>query len=973
MIKKYPSLHLNTEYSLLSSTVKIDSLITFAINNNLEYIVVTDRNSMFGALEVWYKAKKANIKSIIGLDLDVENFRLILLPKNIQGHEKLISLSSLKMKGQEVKLNDVEDENLFILDHPTQGIANVGKEKPEWSYFYSTSSDLNNGEKLYVKETRMLDETSPDALLLLQSIDPTKIKVDVAADYSYSVIESTQLSKYQLETLEQIIGNCCYDIPVIKNPLPTYQNDQNLDSPTFLRYVINKEISNKYKTLFQDEIYKARLKYELEIISKLNFDDYFLIIWDLVNWAKTNNIGVGPGRGSSAGSLVAFLLNITEVDPIQYDLLFERFLNVSRVSMPDIDIDFQDNRRDEVIHYLSNKYGNEHCALISTFSRLAAKSALRDTARYLKISTTEINEIAKQIKLNETLGEAYTSNSKFRALIDKSPLNTRLFELSKLIEGLPRQHGTHAAGIVLSSLPFTKCAPTIYGPNNYNQIQYPMDNIEEYGLLKIDILGLKNITIFQNIIHDIETNYKEGEKVNIGSMPLHDKLTDDLLSSGNTLGVFQLESPGMIKTLQRVGVSNLNDLASIISLFRPGPLNNIWDFANAKRYKSHNSIDPSIDSILEETYGIIVYQEQIMKIVQVFSGMSFSEADILRRAIGKKDEKLLHSLKSKFFDGAKNLNRKIETTEKVYAAIEKFAAYGFNKSHAIAYSILAYRLAYLKTRFPYEFFANVIDSSMGNAENVERYIYEIKERGLKINAVSIDYLDYRTSSKDKEISLPLTFIREVGQSALDKIIEERKKGEFNTFPSSIIRLSMAGVPVNVINNLIKAGAFRKFGRPTTLLEWSNSIEMYKNISTKTVNGVKTFVPTPEMEPGIPHVDIDFINEAKQEREVMGTNILFHETQMQKYQSTNTLSNINNKNYVYVRFDKITKEGSDTKDGEIIVSDFTKSVTIKVTKKMWITISQSKPYSCYKTNITLKINNKNKSEYSLSGIWEEVNE
>lgn len=973
MIKKYPSLHTNTEYSLLSSTIKIDSLISFAIENNLSHIVMTDRNNLFGALEFWYKATNANLKPIIGLDLDVDNFRLILIPKNLKGYENLIKLSSLKMKMQNVSLNDVDSENNFILDHPTFGMAINKIELPKWENFIQTSNNIKETKKLFLKETRMLDKGANDPLMLLKSIDAEKIQLNENDDYSYEVITEDRLSSTQIKLVEKVLAESNYELPKIVNPLPTFKNDENMDSETYLKYILNDYIKNKYKPLFAQQKYKDRLRSELEIISKLHFSDYFLIIWDLVKWAKENNIAVGPGRGSSAGSLVAFLLNITEVDPLPYDLLFERFLNVARVSMPDIDIDFQDNRRDDVINYLSNKYGNEHCALISTFSRLAAKSALRDTGRYLKIANSEINDISKQIKLNETLEIAYKDNSKFRALIDKTDISRKLYTLALSIEGLPRQHGTHAAGIVLSSNPFSTCVPTIYGPNNFNQIQFPMDNIEEYGLLKIDILGLRNLTIFQNIILDIEKNYKSGEKVEISSMPLHDKLTNELLSSGDTLGVFQLESPGMIKTLQRVGVSNLNDLASIISLFRPGPLNNIWDFANAKRSKVKLSIDPSIDGLLDETYGIIVYQEQIMKIVQVFSGMSFSEADILRRAIGKKDEKLLFSLKEKFVSGALSLNRNEETIKKVYSAIEKFASYGFNKSHAIAYSILAYRLAYLKTRFPYEFFANVLDSSRGNFEYVERYVFEIKERGLSINSVDIDFLGHNVSCDGKRISLPLTFVKEVGQSALDKIIEERNKGPFTTFINTCVRFMIAGVPTNVITNLIKAGAFKKFNRPTTLLNWYESVELYKNMATKTIDGVKVFSTDVIDEPVLPSVDSDFIIESRDERELLGTNIDFHETMKFKYKLTNNLKNINVNDYLIVRFDKVIKEGAVDKDGEIQISDFSNAIILKVSKKFWNLVEKSKQFTCYKCVISVKINLKNKQEYHLANIWEEYNE
>ncbi|MCK5867403.1 MAG: PHP domain-containing protein, partial [Mycoplasmataceae bacterium] len=534
----FSPLHLNTEYSFHESTIKIDALIIEAKKNNIKRLAITDHNNMFGVSEFIHKTRKSNIIPIIGLDLDVEDFRLVLLAKNHNGYIHLNELSSKKMRGNEIKLSEIDSRNIFIIDHASNGYMKVKGKKPDIANFFANSIIETSDTSVYAPEIRFMFEEDRDAINLLAKINNIKIDISSIDPLDFH----PEVNSANIERSKEILLKCNIEWKDLDNPLPAYKNSENITSIENLKNIIKKNIVGKLGNVSDRSKYIERVKYEVSIIEKLGFEDYFLIIWDLIKWAKNNNIGIGPGRGSSSGSLVSYILDITEVDPIEYGLLFERFLNPERVSMPDIDIDIQDDRREELVEYLFNKYGNENTALISTFSRLGAKSSIRDVARFLEIPMHDANLISKNITTGLTLGESYKENPRFRALIDSSDLFTKLFKYSKLIEGLPRQFSTHAAGIVLSKKKILESSATVEGPGGYNQLQFPMNYLEEHGLLKIDLLGLRNITTIKRIQHEIKVN--RNIKIDLSKISLKDEETNKLLSSGDTNGIFQLESYG---------------------------------------------------------------------------------------------------------------------------------------------------------------------------------------------------------------------------------------------------------------------------------------------------------------------------------------------------------------------------------------------------------------------------------------------
>lgn len=735
-MKNYPSLHTMTEYSFLQSAIKIDDLITFGIKHKLSALVISDRNNMHGVAEFIHKCKKVQIKPVIGIDLDLKEARVIVLAKNYQGYQFLMTLASLKGANQTIELAKLNNANIFIIDHPQYGLKATNKPLPTWANFFIGVNHNNSQEKqaVFLQETKILNPEDNATLDILNALRTNQ------------GIKNEKVKPYQLLDLNTIIGKqsaalidqCKIEWPKEKFILPTFANSEKLDSDTFLKKLTKAQLVKLLPDQQKEDKYLHRIEHELNVITKLGFADYFLIIWDLVKYAREQSIIVGPGRGSAAGSLIAFLLEITEIDPLQYNLLFERFLNPERISMPDIDLDIQDTKREQVIKYLFTKYGLENVALISTFQKLGAKSSIRDVARLLQINNVEAIELTKLIPLNTSLDIAFDTSSRFRSAINKNKQNQDLFSIAKKIEGLPRQIGTHAAGIIIASHAINKKAPTLKNTEGFNQVQYAMDYLDDHNLLKIDVLGLRNLTILQMIQQEIKKQY-DNRQVNLSKIAMNDNLTNLLFSQADTNGIFQFESFGMKKTLMEVQVNSLDDVAAIVALYRPGPMEFISTYAKRKFKKEDiPKITPAYDQLVANTYGIIVYQEQIMQIAQSFANMSFGQADIMRRAISKKDHSLIASLKKIFITNACAKGADLKVAEEVFRQIEAFANYGFNKSHAVAYATLAYRLAYLKAHFPSAFYIALINSSLGSLSALKTYVNEAKTHNISIQAPDIN-------------------------------------------------------------------------------------------------------------------------------------------------------------------------------------------------------------------------------------------
>ncbi len=965
------NLHANTEYSILESTIKIDSLISAAQKHNVNTLTITDHNVMYGVPKFVKKCNEANIKPIIGLDLDVEDFRLILLAKNYKGYQHLIELSSRKIKGERITINDIDPTDLFIIDHPTLGhYATKEKQLHMTNYFIGLEEgQLPKG--VQVIDARTLKQEENKALSILHMIKTGEKKEFKTKPLSFNhrLFEPTMV-----EQANAIANECNVVFPKKKFLLPTYTTPDNSQGIVFLKKLIKESAKSRLTKIKEPKEYLERIRYEIKVIEALGFADYFLIIWDMVAWAKKNHISVGPGRGSAAGSIISYLLDITEVDPIKHGLLFERFLNPKRVTMPDIDIDIQDDKRDLVVQYMFNKYGSDKTALIITFSKLGAKMSLRDAARTLGILPREVDVLSKSIKLGETLEQTYNTNPKFKANIDRYEKYQELLKSAMSIEGLPRNVGTHAAGIVISNKPIVSSVPTCFGSNDYNQTQYSMDHMESNGLLKIDILGLRNLTIIKKVQKEIYKNHKKRlllEKIN-----LNDSLTNKLLESIDTNGIFQLESYGMKNTLAQVKINSFDDVSAVISLFRPGPMEFIKTYANRKKgLEKVPLISPEYNQITKNTYGIIVYQEQIMHIAQKFAGMDFAQADILRRAIGKKKIVLIKSLKASFIQGALNKGHQQETIEKVYKAIESFAQYGFNKSHAVSYAIISYRMAFLKARFPLEFYTAILNSSIDSQKAIKTYINEAKAKHIKVISPSINLSNESVYNINKQIVMPLNLIKGLGTVAQNKILEERKEnGEYKDFFSFVARVKVVGVGDSVLQSLIGSNALREFGNMQSLLDSLISAIRFSEMITSTKDGKKVIDFNILQKPRLILAKRNIKEEIASEEKLLGFN--YNAFYTDAFKTKELLSDLKQKDsveaaiYVERIFKKIDKNGNTF--ATIICHDSSNSIEATIFARTWEFIETSKPKKVYIAKI-IKKEYKGKIGYLINSPWKEQSE
>lgn len=566
---------------------------------------------------------------------------------------------------------------------------------------------------------------------------------------------------------------------------------------------------------------QERLTYELGVIEKMGFSDYFLIVWDLLRFAHENAIATGPGRGSSAGSLVAYVLNITDVDPIRYRLLFERFLNPERVTMPDIDIDFSDERRDEVIDYVVRKYGEEHVAQIITFGTMAARAAVRDVGRVLDLPYNEVDRAAKLIpnQLGLSIEEAMLANPELKALCDKVPTTMKLIEMAQRVEGLPRHVSTHAAGVVISREPLTHYVPLQEGTEKTALTQYSMEHLESIGLLKMDFLGLRTLSIIERSLYWIKEQH--GETIDFHRLPDDDPLTYALLSRGDTAGIFQLESAGMRRVLKDLKPNEFEDIISVLALYRPGPMEFIPKYIQGK----HKQIaveypHPSLQPILADTYGIIVYQEQIMQIASRMAGFSLGEADLLRRAVSKKKREVLDEQRAHFVEGSMGQGYEEQDAHKVYDMIVRFADYGFPRAHATAYGVLAYQTAYLKARYPVQFMASMLTAVMGNHRKVAEYVDEcrrmdidvlrpdVNESGVLFTPVPDD--DGEGAKAKGAIRFGMAAIKNVGTHAMESIMKERQDKPYENLLDLCRRVDLRVCNKRVIESLIQGGAMDSF-------------------------------------------------------------------------------------------------------------------------------------------------------------------
>ncbi|AKX33827.1 DNA polymerase III subunit alpha [Spiroplasma litorale] len=859
-------LGVQTCYNFLDSTIKIKDYINFLVENNIKTAFYADKNIMFGALEFFEECNSKNIKPIIGLNFELDGADVYLYCKNNNGYKKVISLctkiqenleNNIKMDFEQIE--EFISNDIFWIFDPIIKQAKyyllIKLKLEENNIFYSLSSkntSFKDNRSIFTSKINYLYKEDFDSYKALKSINEGINYDELNIDNDKFYLDIEKISNdididIHNSNIQYIIDNVIDDV-VYDNKIHflKYPNSLKMPSDSYLKficenkleeYVIKNNISDK-------NIYKKRLEKELETIFKMGFSDYFLVVNDFVIYAKENNILHGPGRGSAAGSLVSFLLEITKIDPIKYNLIFERFLNIDRVTLPDIDIDFQDDRREEIVEYLFNKYKKYHFATISTFQTIGIKNALRDCGRIFGIPVSDINEMSKNVSPNNLFDLEKAVNENI-TLTKFSKMYPKIFSISKKIIGLPRQSGTHAAGVVFCDEELYKVVPLKVGINGILQTQYGMNYLEKIGLIKTDILGLRNLTIIQEVIKNIEKNNKI--KFNLEDINLYDEMTFQTLQNGETSGIFQLESNGMTDLVKRMKISSIEEIAITSALFRPGPQDNIDLLLNRKnKVVKTTYINESIKNILEPTYGIIVYQEQVLEIFKKVASLSYNQADIIRRAISKKNFDLIRSEKDIFIKKAEENGYSQKDSIDLWNYIEKFADYGFNKSHAIAYSIISYWMAFLKTHYKADFYCSLLNGVIRNENKTSQYIQELKKYNYNIIAPSIKNPNHIYFSKANNIFMPLGVIKYIGPEFLKKLKEIfiKDKFVFNNLLKLLTTLYKTTLTEQKYLALAYAGAFDNFqiSRKSLILFKDQIFNLLRVIDNLKNNDIEILLP-----------------------------------------------------------------------------------------------------------------------------------
>jgi len=797
----YLPLNIKTCNTLLGSMIKIDELIKTAKEAGLKALTITD-NNMYGVLEFYLACKKNDIKPVVGIEIKLPE-TIILYCKNYNGYKNLMKLTTI-MSEKELTIDEIKQfskDIICIIPYQSRQRYNELKNIYE-DIFVSYKNKEENDKiritnKVYMKEILCLNKDDEQYLKYLKAIKEGKLATEINDEYQN--VSLLPVQNLNLENNNKILNMCNLEIKTNQNLLPLYPCENSYE-------LLKKKCIEGMRNIFGSsakKIYAERLKKELNVINQMNFCDYFLIVADYINYAKKNKILVGPGRGSAAGSLVAYCLEITTIDPIKYDLLFERFLNKERITMPDIDVDFEDSRREEVINYCVEKYGDKKVALIITFGTLAAKQAIKDVCRVLNIDNKKADILSKKLDSKKSLKENY--NPKIKQYLDINPELKRAYKIASKFEGLKRHTSLHAAGIVMSKYNLDECLPLTKTHDNNYATQYDKDYLEQIGLLKMDFLGLKNLTLITNILKDIKNlEFDDIKEDDIDAL--------NIFKEANTVGIFQFESQGMIDFIRKFKPKTFEDIVSALALYRPGPMRNIDSYIRRKQGKEKiDYLHEDLEKILKPTYGIIVYQEQIMQIANVMAGYTLAEADLLRRAMSKKKESILLKEKDKFISQSVKRGYDINIATKVYNLIFTFANYGFNKSHSVAYATIAYKMAYLKAHYPKIFMKNLLSSAINSETKTKDYIYECKKNKIQIKSPDINISGINYQIDGNEIIFPLTNIKNVGVNAVNIILENRKHGKFKDIFDFVCRCYGKAVNKKTLENLILAGCFDNLG------------------------------------------------------------------------------------------------------------------------------------------------------------------
>ena len=901
-MSNFVHLHNHTAFSLLDGAIRVDSLIKKTKEYGMPAAAITDHGVLYGMIDFYRKAKKEGIKAIIGAELYLspgsrfeksrKRYHLLLLAQNKQGYHNLIQLVSkawlegfyykprvdkellaeysqgliclsacLQGEIPQLLINgnydlakkaasdyqaifgkdnfflELQDHNLQQEKEAAQGLLKLSREENIPAVVTNDSHYLNQE-----------DAELQDILLALQTgttvEDENRMTFSGEEFYYKSPAEMRKLfpelnSAYQ--NTVKIADRVELDLDFNHFYLPEYPDlGQEKSAEDLLKKLCFKGL--RAKEMDSDQKAVERLKYELRIIFEMGYAAYFLIVYDFVKYAEDNGIMVGPGRGSAAGSLVAYLLNITKVNPLKYGLIFERFLNPERVTMPDIDIDFDENR-DQIIEYVKDRYGTERVAQIGTFGTMAARAAVRDVGRALAIPYGKVDQVAKLISSRRGIEQSIKDQNKLQELYQNDGEIKELLDYARGVEGLPRHISTHAAGVIIGAEPLAQIVP-LQKQDESVITQLPMGDLEALGLLKMDFLGLRNLTVIKNTLKLVEE--RQGEKIDIDNIPLDDKEVYQFLGTGKTAGVFQMESYLFQSLNKKMKPERFNDLIAMLALGRPGPLgsNIVDDFIDIRHGKKEAEyLHPKLKPILEETFGMILYQEQVMEIASSLAGYSMGEADLLRRGMGKKKMELVASEREKFVAGAVERGIEADTAQEIFDQMEYFAGYGFNKSHSTAYAFLAYQTAYLKYHYPAEFMAALFSSVMGNQDKIADYIKASREINIEILPPDINksYHNFTAENK-KQLRYGLKAVKNVGAGSIKALVKARKEKEFTSLIDFLKRVDISAINIQTLEAFIKAGAFDKIAdsRASLLLNYEDLYNKYNSLSKNRARGQQSF-------------------------------------------------------------------------------------------------------------------------------------
>ena len=800
----YIPLNITTDYSILSSLIKVKDLIEKAKELGFKAIGVSDDNLCY-VMEFYDLCIKNDIKPIIGYKLILDGKELYLYAKNYKGYQNLCYISS-NDKSIDLIKNNIE--GLFLV-LPEESVDLYNELNVPDTYIGYTTKKIDGYKNIYFNKIKCFEKDDEEYLKYLYLIKNGKtIDEEINEEENVYLLDKVNIDNYEKDLFKEIYD--MVNIEIIKNDLlPKYSYEKDFDESKYLESLCKKGLMKRFDNKVPMK-YANRLMDELSMIKKMGFSNYFLVVWDYVKYAKKNNILVGEGRGSAAGSLVSYSLGITDVDPIKYDLFFERFLNPERVTMPDIDIDFEADRRDEVVEYINKKYDNKRCANIIAFGTLKTKMVLRDVSRIFNMES-KIDSFIKLFDRKLSLKENLETN-RIKEIYQKDTMISRICDISLKLEGLKRTITRHAAGVIISKESLDRYIPLIKTDDMYT-CAYTKEYPESLGLLKMDILAVDNLTLISNIVNEV------GD-IDLRNIPLDDKKTLDIFKMIETDGIFQFETPIFKNILRKIKVNSFDDLVAIIALDRPGAIDNVDTFAKRKEGKEKiDYIDESLKPILSNTYGIILYQEQIMQIASKMASFSLGEADILRRAMSKKNNELMLKQKEKFISNSIKNEYSEEVATKTFEYIYKFAEYGFNKSHSVCYALISYKMAYLKSHYTSYYMKYLLNMVIGNEYKTKNYINECKLKNIEILKPDINKSESEFIIENNRIRFSLSSVKNIGASISNKIVEERKNGLYKDFLDFVSRTYKQGINKKILPYLIYSGAFDSFNyNKKTLIE-----------------------------------------------------------------------------------------------------------------------------------------------------------